>query len=428
MILSSLPKLCGTDGCRLLSGHSGKHNPYPTSAWSFMEEKDQNKLAKAGFATPRGGAKGAYQNHVVRSNRVIIPYERLSIVPFQEYKDGYVIRLYPEQYFESAGVPKPSFIIGKESWIVVGQNAFVLYRTHRGLESFPPLTTWSVCHLEKNGEPSTKRGRDVRDVGHYVLRIPTSDGKKERIEGVPQGMFAPEYADQETNYLCKCVLAWLITQTIGSPYVMTQAKHLQAILDQEGLLDVSNYEYKGVIRHGLSSCPLCLRFIRYQELHASATYEDDLSFGNAAGQVEGAIRSTIVNLFHIEPLVYDQITHIPSNVAWGHHSCNTRLGQRRCCSLAELIELDLKVGIIRPEGIETFGWMSEDYEMIRSPLGSVWIRISEDKAEDAPPQQGDLLVDNPPVAVDPVTGTGEMLTLIPELEDEELEGEDDGDL
>lgn len=142
-------------------------------------------------------------------------------------------------------------------------------------------------------------------------------------------------------------------------------------MHQENLLDVSNYEYKGVIRHGLSSCPLCLRFVRYQELHASATYEDDLSFGNAAGQVEGAIRSTIVNLFHIEPLVYDQITHIPSNVAWGHHSCNTRLGQRRCRSLAQLIELDLKVGIIRPEGIETFGWISDDYEMIRSPLGSV---------------------------------------------------------
>ena len=422
MILSSLPKLCGTDGCRLFSGHSGEHTSYPTSAWSFMQKKDKNKLDKAGFATPRGGAKGAYQNHVVRSNRVIIPYERLSIVPFQEYKDGYVIRLYPEQYFASPGVTKQSFITGKDSWIVVGQNAFVLYRTHRGFESLPPLETWNVCALEKDGLPSKKRGRGILDLGHYVLRIPKSDGKEKRIEGSPQGMFAPEYADQETNYLCKCVLAWLITQTVGSPYVTTQAKHLQAILHQENLLDVSNYEYKGVIRHGLSACPLCLRFIRYQELHASATYEDDLSFGNAAGQVEGAIRSTIVNLFHIEPLVYDQITHIPSNVAWGHHSCNTRLGQRRCRSLAELIELDLKVGIITPEGIETFGWISKDDEIIRSTLGSVWIRISENKAEDAPPQQADLLVGNPPFVVDPVSGAGEMLTLI---EDENIEDEED---
>ena len=348
MIFSNLPALCSINGCRLLSGHSGDHNPYPTSAWSFMQAKDRKKLDKTGFATPRGGAKGAYQNHVVRSNRVIIPYERLSIVPLHQYKDGYVIRLYPEQYFESAGIPRSSFKTGNNSWIIVGQNAFILYRTHRALENFPPLPSWSVCHLEKDNLLSKKRGRGIRDVGHYVLRISTSDGKNTRKEGVPQGMFAPEYADQETNYLCKCVLAWLITQTIGSPYVTTQAKHLQAILAQANLLNVSNYEYKGVIRHGLSSCPLCLRFIRYQELHASATYEDDLSFGNAAEQIEGAIRSTIVNLFHIEPLLYEKITHIPSNVAWGHHSCNTRLGQKRCLSLAELIESDLKVGIIKP--------------------------------------------------------------------------------
>ena len=185
-----------------------------------------------------------------------------------------------------------------------------------------------------------------------------------------------------------------------------------------------NYERKGVIRHGLCSCPLCLRFIRYQELHASATYEDDISFGNAAEQVEGAIRSTIVNLFHIEPLIYERITHAPSNVAWGHHSCNTRLGQKQCRSLAELIELDLKVGIIKPEGIETFGWISENYEMIRSPLGSVWIRISDDQAEDTPPELGDLVVGNPPFAVDPVTGTGQTLTLVPLLEEnEELNNE-----
>ena len=57
--------------------------------------------------------------------------------------------------------------------------------------------------------------------------------------------------------------------------------------------------------------------------------------------------------------------------------------------------------------------------MIRSPLGSVWIRISDDQAEDTPPQQLDLVVGNPPFAVDPATGAGQTLTLIPSLEDEE---------
>lgn len=86
-----LPELCGIDSCRLVAGHKGQHDRYPTTAWAFMAQKDKNKLAKAGFATPRGGAKGAYQNHVVRSNKVIIPFERLPDVNLEVYQDGYVI-------------------------------------------------------------------------------------------------------------------------------------------------------------------------------------------------------------------------------------------------------------------------------------------------------------------------------------------------
>ena len=48
--------------------------------------------------------------------------------------------------------------------------------------------------------------------------------------------------------------------------------------------------------------------------------------------------------------------------------------------------MELKVGIIRPEGIETFGWISEDLKMIRSPEGAVWIQLHGDIAEEDPPQ------------------------------------------
>lgn len=41
-----------------------------------------------------------------------------------------------------------------------------------------------------------------------------------------------------------------------------------------------------------------------------------------------------------------------------------------------------KLGIIRPEGIETFGWISDDYQMIRSPNGAVWIQLHGDMDED----------------------------------------------
>lgn len=392
MTLAGSPlTLCGVNRCRLPFEHDGNHDPFPTKAWGFMRPNDKKKLVKAGFATPRGGAKGAYQNHVVRSNQVIIPFEKYHLAPLDAYADGYVIRLLPEQYFESAGVVKSEFLRPNNT-VQIGKNAFVLYRTHVAFKRFPPLAGWEIRHLEKGEESTTKRGKGVQDRGHYVLRISTaSAGEGRLVDGAPQGLFAPEYADRETNYLCTCVLAWLIVHTVGSPYTTTQANHLKAILAQADLLNESRYEYKGILRHGLCSCPLCLRLIKYEQLHEIVSFEDAVGNDNAAEQIEGATRSTIVNLFHILPLRYDSIRHIPANVAWGHAVCNTRLGQRPCHSLAELMEADLKVGIIKEEGVETFGWISSDYEMIRSPLGAVWIQLSRDMDGDefTPPPSGE---------------------------------------
>jgi hypothetical protein len=109
------------------------------------------------------------------------------------------------------------------------------------------------------------------------------------------------------------------------------------------------------------------------------TLNDEEGLENAGTQVAGATRSTIVNLFHLEPLRYDRLDHAPSAIAWGHATCNTKLGQRRCYSVAELTRDGEKVGLVREEGIETIGWMSPNFEMMRSPKGAVWIRICSDR-------------------------------------------------
>jgi hypothetical protein len=380
-----LPELCNTEGCRRLRGHQGVHDPWPGEPWNFFDEKDKNKLVKAGFATPRGGAKGAYQNHVIRSSKVIIPFERLGDVDLTLYRNGHVIRLLPEQYFEAPGRPRAQFL-QQHAAVSVGQNAFILYRTHDSFRALPPLEDWQPRSLIRNGQPVTNRRGNVTDVGHYVLRLSRIGENPRRLEGPPQGIFATEYADETTNYLSKCVLAWLIIQTGGSPYTLTQAGHLREILRQEGLDDANAYEHRGVLRHGLSCCPLCTRFIRYSELHQTITFAGEDAPANAPLQVEGATRSTVANLFHVTPLVYHSLTHVPRNVAWGHAICNTHLGQRRCYSLAELIALDRKVGIIREDGIETFGWISDDWQMIRSPNGAVWIQLNGD-IEEGPPTE-----------------------------------------
>lgn len=390
-----LPELCNHEGCRRLSGHTGGHDPRPTEAWGFFDEKDKTKLLKAGWATPRGGDKGGYQNHVDRSNRVIVPYERMADVDLSLYQRGYMIRLFPQQYFVRPGQPRDEFR-QPNAPVQVGQNAFLLYRTPDDLRKFPPLPGWRPRSLTRNGQEITDRRGDFQESGEYILRFAPLRRAGNRV-GPPQGIFATEYADPDTNYLCKCVLAWLIIQTAGSPYTLTQAQHLRAILHQAGLDDANAYEQRGALRHGLSCCPLCTRFLRYSELHQAITFSGEDGLANASMQVEGATRSTIVNLFHLSPLVYHSLTHVPQNIAWGHAICNTRLGQRKCYSLAELIAADRKVGIVREEGIETFGWISEDWQMIRSPNGAVWIQLNGDVEEGPPASPGvfDVAVDAP---------------------------------
>lgn len=372
--------LCGQQGCRLKTGHTGNHAAHPSEAWSFFDQKDKAKLTKAGFATPRGGSKGAYQNHVRRSNRVIVPYERFGDVDLTRFRDGYVIRLFPHQYFSQALNPREELLRSGE--VVVGENAFLLYRSHESFESFPPMPDWSVRRLLKDGVEVSARVEGVVDEGHFVLRLPRLGAKLRREEGGPQGIFAPEYADSNDNYLCRCVLAWLTIRASGSPYTTQQAAHLRQILQSEGLGSDESLENLGAIRHGITCCPLCLKFVRYPELHEMVSFEEETSLENAALQVEGATRSTIVNLFHLEPLVYGVGHHIPQGVAWGHAICNTRLGQRRCYSLQEVQQGNLKVGIISEEGIDTFGWISKDHLMIRSPGGAVWIQLHGDEMDD----------------------------------------------
>jgi len=309
--------LCGKEGCRRTAGHKGKCNPCPTEAWSFFQEKDRDKITKAGFATPRGGDKGAYQNHVKRSSRVIVPFERLGEVNPSMFRNGYVVRLYPEQFFAGPKQPKANFI-AVDSPVRVGVNAFVLYRTHESFSLFPPLDAWKIRSLRKGTKKAKRWGKGVTDQGHFVLRLATAGkGNPKKFKGPLQGVFAPEYADDDTNYLCQSTLAWLTVHTKGSPYTVSQAGHLRAILAASGIGDSSGFETRGVLRHGLACCPLCMRIINYGELHSTVDFAEETGLENAGIQVEGSTRSTTVNLFHIVPLRYASLEHAPQYVAWG---------------------------------------------------------------------------------------------------------------
>jgi hypothetical protein len=46
-----------------------------------------------------------------------------------------------------------------------------------------------------------------------------------------------------------------------------------------------------------------------------------------------------------------------------------------------LQETDRKVALVVGDTVETFGWISGDWQMIRSPLGAVWVQLSGDRSE-----------------------------------------------
>ena len=144
--------LCNNPNCNLLANHKWAHQFVFKKAWEdSFHSNDINKIQKAGYCTPRGGAKGGYQNHVNRNSKVIIPYEKLSEVTLDNYKDGYVIRLFPSQYFSAKHVVHNIFV-NNES-VIVGENAFILYRTYEDFDKFPPLPDWKIRSILKLNNP-----------------------------------------------------------------------------------------------------------------------------------------------------------------------------------------------------------------------------------------------------------------------------------
>lgn len=369
--------LCTVDGSVRQLDHTGGHEVYSSTPWQFLSRRDNDKKTKAGFATPRGGAKGAYQNHVLRSNKVIVPFELFAQAPVAKYETGYVVRLFPDQYIEAPRTPKTYFL--EPGSPQPGASAFALCGTREHLRDFPALATWKVRSLTLNGAMTNERAAGALDEGEYVVKTSAHGSLPAISEGPPQGIFAPEYANQSANFLSKCLLAWLTAHTTDSPYVTIQVQHLEEVLQFHGKFDPSRRAAMGLLRNGLNCCPLCFKLIKGDELHDQISFTEESSLLDAADQVANSARSTIVNLFYMAPLTYADVEHTSENVDWRDAICNTKLGQRICHPIPKLIVAAAKAGTVNgAREIETFGWASTNLEIIRSPAGTVCIKIVHD--------------------------------------------------
>ena len=133
-----------------MSGHTAGCDG-SVSVWNNIGHDPLNrtkkKIIKAGFATPRGGDKGGYQNHVSRSSRVIIPFEHAAKVDFNNYEQGAVVRVTIPQALQ---LLKSGDLFEEKDYLQVkvnnqAQRAFLLYRSLRDMEDLPIKKKWVPC-------------------------------------------------------------------------------------------------------------------------------------------------------------------------------------------------------------------------------------------------------------------------------------------
>jgi hypothetical protein len=293
---------------------------------------------------------------------VIIPFEHLDNVDLSNYEDGYVVRLTAVQADSLSDAKQLDWSNRRFAFEAQGREtqAFVLYRSSEDLELFKIRRGWIPCEHWARGSVSNKRTQDGEDRGHFLVRIP-----REASSGIAQGIFAPEYTTRELNYICQLELTYLAYLTLE--HLKDQSfEQIRTILETIGWDLTPSWNSSGVLKDGTSSCPLCLRPIHRDELHQ--TIDPSLVPGLANSGVQLAeTRSTLINLFHLRPLLYDkQLGHHPTNVAWGHAHCNTFLGQRAAFGWDELgSTLDRASFRTNDEG-----------DFIRSDDGRAWISVT----------------------------------------------------
>jgi hypothetical protein len=326
-----------TDGsCLKVLGHSAGCDS-TVSVWNNIGhdplDRTKKKIIKAGFATPRGGDKGGYQNHVSRSSRVIIPFEHATKVDFTNYEQGATVRVTVPQALE---LLNSGDLIEVNDYLQVKvngepQRAFLLYRSSKDMENLPVRKKWVPCGHRVKGKEVTRRNVDGEDFGHYLARIPRG-----LSAGIQQGIFAPEYVGRKENYACQVLLTYFAYKTIGHK-VDSNYDHVCAILEALGLLQLDKFKLKGILNASEEvTCPLCMRPIEFSELHEAIDPSQVPGLANSGVQL-AETRSTLVNLYHLQPLLYDRILgHTSENIAWGHAHCNTFLSQRKSFSLEEL--------------------------------------------------------------------------------------------
>jgi hypothetical protein len=295
-----------------------------------------------------------YQNRVLRSSTVLIPYGcwtlcRKPPAGETQYKNGYIALISPTEYF---AMKRPASKL-RAKGLKIGKNALVFYETRE---------QWAARNPAKlRWRAATNRQNPLG--GQYVARAPGIAAKKggkikkgfttRKNKGA--GIRVYEYAssatikkvtDQLEALFWHCTNAVAVSKRYGMTTKDVSARKA-AILElakENGLLKYKKLTKARILdADGKTICPLCLK-----RLSAEGFFT---RIEQAEGRAVHDLTVTQVNLFHIKELRVGSFNHLPYNVGWGHHHCNVVAKdsgiQRTVRWMESVLERNRKAGSLR---------------------------------------------------------------------------------
>lgn len=268
-----------------------------------------------------------FQNRVGRNSTALIPLSQWNTVkgnfPDGSFEKGYIVYAHPSEYFDE-NLERRTEI---DPDLQLGTNLLLHYRLR------PEWIRYNPARLGL--EFAKSRTEPLR--GQYIARVPdtTSENDTQIFEGYTGAMSGGkgagirffEYASSRTLERTRYQLSYLvwhsdgileICRENGCQYIDESRQHVIDYCNANGLADIARLEQIRVIENGRTICPLCLEPMKAEE------------FSSRLGQAEGRetvdLTVTRANLFHIEELRPGIFNHCEYNLGWGHHHCNTVVG------------------------------------------------------------------------------------------------------
>lgn len=348
----------------------------------------QKKISKTEEA--RTG-KGIYKRRNNRNYRVIMhlsTYRRIIAENpniLNEFKNGYAVRVSPEEYFENGEV--------LPSGLVLGKNAFIYYKTISSYRKYEPKPEWNeIIELvtsnqtkptsltqEWIGEYATFINNTKPPIVSNICKTNNSLSKdfieelknKYGLDKIPSqaglGNFDYDYASKNESLKIKYQLSYFILNVKGmdeylyelckddivervnefsSQAYIAAAKGKEAFFElyqdtlkyiedfciQNGLLDFQKLEeIRAWDKHNHEPvCPLCL-----ESLSAADFLEVE---SQAVGREEEDNTRSKIALMHINALRPGELNHRTYNLGWGHRHCN---------QIQEDMDIETTISILR---------------------------------------------------------------------------------